>query len=410
MTYNNMKGLIRLQFSMMMFLEFFIWGMWYVTMGTYLSTILKATGLQIGAAYGMMAIATIISPLLIGIVADKFISPKKMFILLHLFGSGVLLIISKVTDSSIFNWVLLLYALLYAPTLALSSSLTFAQLDGNEELFPGLRVFGTLGWIIAGISIDQFFGNQISLSSTFAVAGIASIVLAVWTIFLPEVRQEIVENKTSTLSLYNSGAFSLFKNRSFSVFFIASALIAIPLSFYYSLTNQFLNEIGVVDAASKMTGGQFSEAFFILAIPFFLKKWGIKWMIVAGMIAWIIRFAFFYFGDASTNSWMLIVSILLHGLCYDFFFVAGQMYTDSMAKPENRNAAQAMITMSTYGVGMWIGSILSGLVANQNTINTTEHLWNRIWIVPAMITIVVLFLFITFFKADKKTKPKEIDI
>ncbi|OAQ42006.1 hypothetical protein A5893_02490 [Pedobacter psychrophilus] len=377
-------------------------------MGTYLSTVLKATGLQIGAAYGMMAIATIISPLLIGVIADKFISPKKMFTILHLLGGGVLIYMSKISDSNTFNWVLLLYALLYAPTLALSGSLTFAQLKGNEKLFPGIRVFGTIGWIIAGISIDQFLGSKLSLVSTFTIAGVASIILAIWSIFLPNAELNARENINKTSPLIKSSAFSLFKSRSFTVFFIASAFIAIPLSFYYSLTNQFLNEIGVSDAASKMTMGQFSEALFIIAIPFFLRKWGIKWMIVAGMLAWIIRFALFSFGDAAANSWMLIASILLHGLCYDFFFVAGQMYTDAKARPENRNAAQAMITMATYGIGMWVGSILSGFVSNQNTINVTTHLWDKIWIVPAAITIVVLVLFVTFFKAEKDTIVKEI--
>ncbi len=399
-----MKLNTRLQLSVMMLFQFFIWGIWYVTMGTYLANSLKANGLQIGAAYGMMAVATIISPFITGIIADRFFAPKKLFALLHLAGGIVLLFIPRITEVYAFNWILLVYALLYAPTLALSSGIAFAQLENIEKSFAGIRVFGTIGWIIAGISIDLIFNiGPENMGTTFTIAGIASILLSFFSMYLPDAPvSEALKPVKPASSIIGSEAFVLFRSRSFTVFFIASILVCIPLSFYYSLTNQFLNEAGVNDAASKMALGQFSEAVFIVLIPFFMRRWGIKWMIVAGMVAWIARFLFFRFGDAGANSWMFLTGILLHGICYDFFFVAGQIYTDSMADVKYRNAAQGMITMATYGLGMWIGSLLSGYVAKRAAISVTEHHWAAVWTVPAIITSVVLLLFILFFKVGKK--------
>ncbi|HEX8377401.1 MAG TPA: MFS transporter [Pedobacter sp.] len=398
-----MNPVIRIKLSVMMLLQFFIWGIWFVTMGTYLANSLKANGLQIGAAYGMMAIATIISPFIIGIIADRFFAPKKVFALLHFIGGIVLFGLSRIVDVNTFNWVLLLYALLYAPTLGLASSIAFSQLKDVEKSFSEIRVFGTIGWIIAGVSIDKLFNiSTQDLGLTFTIAAIASVLLAAFSLFLPQSAKATEVPAEPKTSVIGSEAFVLFKNRSFTLFFITSIFICIPLSFYFSLTNLFLNEIGLANATSKMAFGQFSEAAFIILIPFFLKRWGVKWMLVAGMIAWVVRFLFFRYGDAGENSWMLITGIVLHGICYDFFFVTGQIYTDRVAPKKYRNAAQGMITMATYGIGMWIGSILSGFVAKNAAISETAHRWELVWIVPAAIAGVVMILFIIFFK-DKNT-------
>lgn len=398
-----MKPIIRFQLSVMMLLQFFIWGSWYVTMGSYLANTLKADGLQIGAAYGMMAIATIISPFFIGIIADRFFAPKKLLGLLHLTGGILLLFITQISDANTFNWVLLVYALLYAPTLSLTNSIAFDQLQNTQQSFATIRVFGTIGWIVAGISIDAIFHLSASaMGFTFTMAGVASIALALLSMVLPNTQQKPVAANTSTASIVGKEAFGLFKNKSFTIFFIASILICIPLSFYYSLANQFLNESGLNNVASKMAYGQISEAVFIVLIPFFMKKWGIKWMIIVGMLAWVIRFLFFRFGDTGTNSWMLIAGILLHGVCYDFFFVTGQMYTDSISNDRNRNAAQGMITMATYGLGMWLGSLISGYVSKQATITASSHHWASVWIVPAAITVAVLLFFCLFFKEKRQ--------
>ena len=393
-----MKPILRVQLSAMMLLQFFIWGSWYVTMGTYLANTLKADGLQIGAAYGMMAIATIFSPLLIGVIADRFFAPRNLMALLHLAGGIILLLITKITDPSTFSWIILLYALMYAPTMALSNSIAFDQLKGTGQSFSAIRVFGTIGWIIAGISIDKVFAIPASaMGFTFTMAGIASIVLAVLSITLPK-KQDQPINAVAGSNLMGKDIWILFKDRSFTIFFVSSILICIPLAFYYSLANQFFNEKGLADATSKMTMGQFSEAIFIVMIPFFMKRWGIKWMIIIGMLAWVVRFLFFRYGDAGDNSWMLIAGILLHGICYDFFFVTGQIYTDSVANDSNRNAAQGVITMATYGVGMWIGSLLAGYLAKRATIDALSHHWEMVWMVPIAITLAVLVFFVIFFK------------
>ncbi|MES2775041.1 MAG: MFS transporter [Bacteroidota bacterium] len=397
-----MNQILRIQLSAMMLLQFFIWGSWYVTLGTYLANSLKADGVQIGAAYGMMAIATIISPFFIGIIADRFFAPKKLLCLLHLAGGIILLFITRLTDIASFNWVLLGYSLLYAPTLSLASGIAFDGLQNTGQSFSGIRVFGTIGWIVAGISIDKVFHiDPSAMGLTFTLAGVASIMLAALALFLPKKPGPEVVEKVSLKETIGGGAFVLFKQRPFTIFFIASILICIPLSFYYSLTNQFLNETGVKDVTSKMAYGQFSEAVFIVLIPFFMKRWGIKWMIIAGMIAWLLRFMLFRYGDSGANYWMLFTGILLHGICYDFFFVTGQMYTDSVAGEKYRNAAQGMITMATYGVGMWIGSIIAGYVAKQAAIAEGGHRWADVWLVPAAIAVAVLLFFGLFFH-DKK--------
>lgn len=394
-----MKQSIRLQLSTMMLLQFFIWGSWYVTMGTYLANTLKADGLQIGIAYGMMAIATIISPLLIGVIADRFFAPRNLLSILHLAGGIVLLLITRITDPDIFNRVLLLYALMYAPTMALSNGIAFDQLQNTGNSFSAIRVFGTIGWIIAGVSIDKIFAIPTSsMGFTFTIAGTASILLGLLSLTIPKNQSGTAVNKVSGIGTMLKDVWVLFSNKSFTVFFIASILICIPLAFYYSLANQFLNEKGMTDVTSKMAMGQFSEAVFIILIPFFMKRLGIKWMIITGMLAWIARFLFFRYGDAGVNNWMLIGGILLHGVCYDFFFVTGQIYTDSIASDRNRNAAQGMITMATYGVGMWIGSLLAGYLAKRATINTGSHQWEMVWLVPVFITLAVLLFFSAFFK------------
>ncbi|MEO6548613.1 MAG: MFS transporter [Ferruginibacter sp.] len=400
-----MKQSIRVQLSAMMLLQFFIWGSWYVTMGTYLANTLKADGLQIGVAYGMMAIATIISPLLIGVIADRFFAPRNLMALLHLVGGIILLLITRITDANTFNWVLLLYSLMYAPTMALSNGIAFDQLQNTGKSFSGIRVFGTVGWIIAGISIDKVFSIPPSaMGFTFTMAGVASIVLALLSLTIPKKQLATVSPPSTGVQVVGKHVFLLFRNRSFLVFFISSILICIPLAFYYSLANQFLNEKGLADATSKMTMGQFSEAIFIVMIPFFMKRIGIKWIIIIGMLAWMARFLCFRYGDAGANSWMLIAGIILHGVCYDFFFVTGQMYTDSVANDHNRNAAQGMITMATYGIGLWIGSVLAGYISRAATIDATTHHWDTIWLIPIFITLGVLILFSIFFNDENKQK------
>jgi nucleoside transporter len=387
----------RIQLSAMMFLEFFIWGAWYVTMGTYLDKVLHATGVQIGAAYSAMAIATIFSPFLVGMIADRFFAAQKLLGVLHLAGAGLLFYLTKV-DISGFYWVLLLYSLLYAPTLALANTVAFRQMTDSGKEFPSIRVFGTIGWIATGWMIDKVLhiGTD-QLALTFQMAAIASAVLGILSFLLPHTPPKAKDSTASFAQILGADSFVLFKDTSFLVFFISSILICIPLSFYYSLTNLYLTEAGMENVASNMTFGQFSEALFIVLIPFFFRKLGVKWMIALGMIAWALRFVFFGYGDGTSNLWMLFAGIVLHGICYDFFFVTGQIYTDSKAGEKIQSQAQGMITMATYGIGMWVGSLLSGYVKSYYTVDTVTN-WKSLWMVPSFISLGVLVIFLIFFK------------
>ena len=397
---------IRLRLSIMMFLQFFIWGTWYVTMGTYLDKVLKASGVQVGAAYSAMAIATIFSPFFVGMIADRFFSAQKVLGILHLAGAMLLFWLSKIGDPNSFFWVLLVYSLLYAPTLALANSVAFRQMQDPGKEFASIRVLGTIGWIATGLLIDRVLELETAqLGKTFLAGAIASAVLGLFSFMLPETSPKAKGAGGSLATILGADAFVLFRDRSFTVFFIASVLICIPLSFYYNLTNLFLTDSGMQQVTSTMTLGQVSEALFILLIPFFFRRFGVKWMIAMGLSAWLLRFVLFGYGDAGPGIWMFYAGILLHGICFDFFFVTGQIYTDTRAGQRIQSQAQGMITMGTYGIGMWIGSLLSGYVKDHYTATDGLVAWKALWLVPAGISMGVLILFLLFFTDQKQPRP-----
>jgi nucleoside transporter len=398
-----MKTKTGILLALMMFLDFFIWGAWYVTLGTYLDKVLHATGVQIGAAYSAMGIATIISPFFVGMIADKFFPAQRVLGVLHLIGAALMYYLTTISNPDFFYWIVLLYSLMYAPTLALANSVAFRQMKDPSKEFPSIRVLGTLGWIATGWLIDKVFKISTNeLVFTFKMAAVASVALGLLGFFLPNTPPKAKGTKTTIAQILGADAFVLFKDRSFTIFFIASVLICIPLSFYYSLTNLFLTDAGMKNVTSNMTLGQISEAFFILLIPFFFRRLGVKWMIAVGMIAWSIRFLFFSYGNAQENLWMFFAGIILHGVCFDFFFVTGQIYTDSKAAIKIQSSAQGMITMATYGIGMTIGTLLSGYVKDYYTVETIVQ-WKSVWLVPAGIAAAVLILFVFFFKDNKRT-------
>jgi len=401
-----MRLTTRFQLSLMMFLQFFIWGAWYVTMGTYLDKVLHATGIQVGAAYSAMAIATIFSPIFVGMIADKFFSAQKLLGVLHIVGALLLYYITRIDNHSMFYWIVLLYSLMYAPTLALANSVAFRQMNDPAKEFPSVRFLGTIGWIAVGWMIDRVFKLQTEqLAQTFVIAAVASGILGLLSFTLPDTPPKAKGTQTTFAKVLGADALVLFKDRSFTVFLIASILICIPLSFYYSFTNLYLTEAGMKNVTSSMTLGQFSEALFILLIPFFFRRLGVKWMIAIGMIAWAVRFLLFGYGDAAENLWMLFAGIILHGVCFDFFFVTGQIYTDSKADIKIQSSAQGLITMATYGVGMWIGTLLSGYVKDYYTVDKIVT-WKSVWLVPAGIAVAVLLFFLVLFNEKRKTlKP-----
>ena len=397
-----MKLTTRLQLSAMMFMEFFIWGGWFVTMGTYLSKSIGATDVQNGLAYGTQSLGAIIAPFVIGLIADKFFSAQKILGVLHLAGAGLMYFISTKGDFASFYPLLLIYMICYMPTLALVNSVALKQIKNAEKEFSFIRVWGTVGWIVAGLIIGWMAWEQNGqLVNTFKVTAAVSLVLGLFSFTLPDTPPGKAGTKTTIRDILGLDALSLLKNKNFLIFFIASMLICIPLAFYYQETNKFLNELKVSGAAAKMSIGQMSETLFMVLMPFFFARFNIKKMLLFGMIAWVLRYLLFGFGDADAAIWMLYIGIALHGICYDFFFVSGQIYTDQQAGEKNRSSAQGMITLATYGVGMLIGFWFAGSISEYYK-TADGHDWKSIWMIPAGIAAAITILFLVFFKDDKK--------
>ena len=394
-----MKFTTGVQLSLMMFLEYFIWGAWYVTMGTYMGSHLHASGLQIGAAYSALAIATMISPFFVGMIADRFFAAQRIMGALHLAGALLLLLATRITDNAAFYWVILFYSLLYMPTIALSNSVAFNQMTEPGKQFPWIRVFGTLGWIVAGLLIGELGWEK--TYNTFYLAAAISGALGLFSFVLPNTAPKGKTPENAMSKALGTEAFVLFRYRPYLIFIVAAILVCIPLSFYYGFANPFLNELGLRNAAGKMILGQVSEAVFILAIPFLFTNIGVKNMLLLGMTAWILRYLCFAYGNTGVNEWMLYAGIVLHGVCYDFFFVTGYMYTEKKAGEKIKNAAQGLFTFATYGVGMFIGTWFSGFIVDQH-IQNNGHDWKAIWYVPALIASAVLLYFILFFREKKQ--------
>src|SRR5215475_8242814 len=386
---------IRFKLSVMMFLQYFVWGAWSVTMGTWLAQPLHFSGEQIGLAYGTTAVAAMVSPFFVGMVADRFFATERLLAVLHLFGGFILFYASSQTSFGPLYLVLLVYTLCYMPTLALTNSLSFRQMNDPGREFPGIRVLGTIGWIVAGLVVGTLGLEATAVPIRIAAAG--SIVLGIYSLILPHTPPQKSGHRVTWSDVLGLDALKLLGDFSFAVFVVGSFLICIPLQFYYTFTNPFLNELNVANAAGKMTLGQMSEIFFMLVMPWFFRRLGVKYMLLVGMAAWMTRYTLFAYGDNGPLVWMLYLGILLHGICYDFFFVTGQIYVDTKAPPDLRAAAQGFIAFVTLGVGMLIGSWLSGKVVDNFAV-AGAHSWDRIWVVPAAGAAAVLVLFALFFR------------
>ena len=400
-----MKFTTRLQLSTMMFLNFFIWGAWFVTMGTFLGKKLQASGTEISLAYLTQSIGAIVAPFIIGLIADKFFSAQKILAVLHIAGGVLLWYASMAENFGSFFPYLLIYMILFMPTLALVNSISFRQMKDPSKEFPFIRVLGTIGWIVAGVAISVIGwdaqGQEALLANTFKMAAVCAILLGLFSFTLPATPPAKKGEKTSVGDILGLDAIRLLKNKSYLIFFIASIAISIPLSFYYNFTNLFLNEKGMQSTAGIQSLGQVSEILFMLLMPFLFIRFGVKKMLAIGMLAWGLRYVLFAYGNIDTNYWMLIIGILLHGVCYDFFFVTGQIYTDNLAGERFKSAAQGLITLATYGVGMMIGSLISGPIVDAYAVSD-GHDWKTIWLIPAAIAVVVVILFLLLFRDDRK--------
>jgi nucleoside transporter len=407
----------RVKLSIMMFLEFFIWGSWFVTLGTFLGRNLQANGTETAAVFSTQSFGAIIAPFIIGLIADKYFNAERILGILHLIGAVLMSQMYYATDFEGFYPYVFGYMILFMPTLALVNSISFNQMKSAEKEFSTIRIWGTIGWIVAGLCISFLFQWDSSeavseglLRNTFAVAGVSSLLLGVISFSLPKTPPTVFKGeKIAMSSLLGLDALKMLKDKNFLIFFISSILICIPLAFYYQNANLFLNEIGMENSTGKMTIGQVSEVLFLLLLPLFFSKFGFKRTILVGMIAWAVRYYLFAYGNTDELSYMLIFGIALHGICYDFFFVSGQIYTDSKAGEKFKSAAQGLITLATYGVGMLIGFWVAGLITDAYKISEFKHDWEKIWVLASFIAALVTVLFFFTFNQKMENSERNMD-
>ncbi len=403
-----MNTKVRVQLSVMMFLEFFIWGSWYVTMGSYLPNSLESDGAEVALAYSTQSWGAIIAPFIIGLIADRYFNAERILGVLHLCGALLMYLLYIATDFSGFYPFLFGYMILYMSSLALVNSVSFNQMKDPAKEFSFVRVFGTAGWIIAGVLISFLAWDSKDgiaeglLRNTFLMASLSSALLGIFSFTLPKTPPGADRSKKVHLSeIMGLQALGLLKDRNFLVFFVSSVLICIPLAFYYQYVSPFLTESQIDNSTAWASLGQVSELLFLLLLPYFFKRFGFKKTILAGMAAWAVRYLLFSYGNAGELFFMLVTGIALHGICYDFFFVSGQIYTDTKAGPAYKSAAQGLITLATYGVGMLIGFWFAGKIFDLYVLTNGAHNWQIIWYYPAGFALLVLILFALLFKNEK---------
>jgi nucleoside transporter len=405
-----MQTQLKVKLSFFNFLQYFIWGSWYVSMGAYLANTLEFGGQEIGAAYGAFAIGSMISPFFVGLLADRFFSSEKMLAVLALLGGVVLCLLPRFDTFLPFYSTLILYCALYTPTLALGNSLALSHLKDAKTAFPRVKLWSAVGWIGGGVTLTLLKGEQTAVQ--FYLAGGASIALAIFSLMLPHTPPQKTDKDVSMGELLGLDALSLMKKPSFAIFIFCMFLICIPLYFYFVMMGIYLTELDWTHIAGKMSLAQVSDIIFMLLLPIMLKKWGYKKTIFLGILAWVARYTLLggSVNSATLHAPLIFGAILMHGVCYDFLFIAGQLYVDDEANPKIRAACQGFIAFILWGVGAFVGTMLAGKVLAMNEIvneaGDTTHDWASIWPVPAILSVVVLIVFAIFFR-EPTEKPAE---
>ena len=382
--------------SLMMFLNYVVWGAWYVTINTYLTQTLQFSGTEAGAVFGTSALACMISPFLVGLIADRYFAAERVLGTLHLIGAVLLYLVSTAKTFTSVYLLMLAYCLCFFPTLALTNSLTLRNVANASTDFPRIRLFATLGHIAVNQVIGGFGLERSSMA--FLVSAGASVVMGLYSFTLPHTPPKAKDEEFNWRSAIGFDALVMMKDRTFAVFVAASVLACIPLAFYFSFTNAYLNEAGVVNAAGKMTLGQVSEVLMMLAMPFIFRALSLKSILLLGLASWAARYTLLAYGNAGDLMWMFYGAILLHGICYDFFFMTGQIYTDQVAPQHLRGTAQGLVMFLTYGVGMFLGSLFSGWTIDFFTTAQGRD-WKAFWLSSAALSFVILLLLAVFFRS-----------
>lgn len=392
-----MSTTLFLRLQLMVFLHYFVWGSWYVTMGTYLTQSLRFPGSEIGLAYGATAVGAMVSPFFAGIVADRFFATQRLLGTLHLIGAALLYYVSTLDTFSAFYPALLAYTITYMAGHGLTNALTLHHATNPKKEFPLVMLMGSVGWIVAGLAVSWLALED--NAGMFRLASGAALVMGLYSFTLPHTPPKGAGAPVNVRTMLGLDALRLMRDRSFSTFIICSFLICVPLSFYFSWMNVFMNELAIPNAAAKMTLGQVSDVVFLMLLPWLLVRIGVKGILLVGMAAWALRFGLFTVFDQHRDLvWQLFVGIGLHGMCYDYIFVMGRMYVDTRATADIRGAAQGFHAFVTLGAGMFVGTWLSGVVGQAYTGETGAHAWQNIWLVPAVMSAVLLVVFAVFFK------------
>jgi nucleoside transporter len=402
-----MPNSVQARLGAMMFLNYVIWGAWYVTLGTYLTATLKFTGTQAGLVFGTTALASMLSPFFVGLVADRFFATERVMAGLHLAGAVLLWLVSRVSGFGAVYLLMLAYCLCYFPTIALTNSLTLRSISDAGRQFPLIRVFATIGWIAIG-QLVGWLGVERSATPFLLAAG-ASLVMSAFCLTLPHTPPLSKGAPVTVGTVLGLDALVMLKRRSYLVFIIASVLACIPLTFYFSFTNAYLNEVGVANAAGKMTLGQVSEVGAMLLMPFIFRRVTVKAILMGGLFAWSLRYGLLAYGNPGAAVWMFYFAILLHGICFDFFFMTGQLYTDQEAPPKLRGTAQGFYTFVTYGLGMFLGSVLSGITVDMFTRRTGDIVvrdWQTFWLTSAAGAFLILLVVAGFFQSRAKIESR----
>ncbi len=390
--------------SALMFMQFFVWGAWNVTLGLVMQTV--GIGSLIGNAFSVGPIASIAGSFLLGMAATRYLSPRALMVILHLVGGAILLalpaLVTPATGGT-FVWVLLGYMILYMPTVGLANTIALKSFGDRTDRFPFVRAFGTLGWIVAGLIIG--WAGLSASPEIFRVAAVVSIALGVYSLTLPKVEADKPSGEGLVRQVLCVEAFGLLRQRSFLIFMTCATLISIPLAMYYAYASPYVGATGIKNVGGTMAIGQMSELAFMFSMPWLYRRFGVKPLLLVGMIAWALRYALFAIGDGGDSLWAVYLGVALHGVCYDFFFVAGAIYTGTIASPKGVNAqAQGMLTLFTYGVGMLLGSQIGALLYSQLPEAPTIADWQHMWWYPAIAAAVIALLFQLFFRDDSRTE------